>query len=138
MKFSSLNNSKILVNVNISKYLVDWSRTVSRPQKTVKDFLYPYWQSCVVLEEFRVPRSLLRVDLMCISRKIAVEVSPESSHSFNKFFHKNRVTFGRAVDRDMKKADWLEREGYQLIEVFEDDLKRLSKEWVSEKYGIIL
>ena len=139
MKFSALNNSRIFVNVNIAKYLIDWDRTRgSKIQKRVKDFFYPYWRACIVCEELRIPKSLLRVDLMCISRKIAVEVSPSSTHSFSRFFHKNRPAFGRAVGRELDKAKWLEREGYQLIEIFEDDLGRLSKEWVLEKYKITL
>ena len=138
MKFTKLNNSRVQVNINIAKYLVDWDAIVSRPQKFVKDFLYPYWSACIVLEEFRVPGSLLRVDLLNVSRKIAVEVSPSSTHSFNRFFHKNRPAFGRAVGRELDKSRWLEREGYQLIEIFEDDFCRLSKEWIFEKYGVTL
>lgn len=138
MKFSKLNSPKVFANVAIAKYLTDWDRSVSKPQKRVKDFLRPYWAACIVLEEFRIPGSLLRVDLMNVSRKIAVEVSPDSTHSFNKFFHKNRPTFGLAVGRELQKSEWLEREGYQVIHIFEADFALLSKNWVLNKYGITL
>ena len=138
MKFSKLNNPKVRVNVNVSKYLVDWDRRVSGPQFTVKQFLKPYWATSVVCEEMVIPGSRNRVDLINLSRKIAVEVSPDSSHSFNQFFHKDRNTFGRAVGRELSKAKWLEREGFQLVEVFEDDLPLLSVGWFASRYGITL
>jgi hypothetical protein len=135
MKLFKLN-SRHQVNVNISEYLIDWEngRQVSKPQSKVADFLRPYWQGHIVCSEFRIPGSLLRVDFINFTRKIAIEVSPSGTHSFNKFFHKNRPTFGAAINREIDKAKWLEQNGINLIEVFDDDIDNLSEEWFKTKY----
>ena len=87
MKFYSIKGAN-LVNINITKYLIDWDYVVSKPQKKVKDFLFPFWKSKVVLEEFKLPSpSRSRVDLINLTDRIAIEVSPSGSHSFNPFFH---------------------------------------------------
>lgn len=138
MKLPKLGNPRILVNVNIGDYLIDWDHSVSRPQKKVKDFLRKYWASHIVCEEFRIPGSLYRIDLINFTRKIVVEVSPAGSHSFNKFFHKSRFRFGAAMDRELKKAEWVMSTGYEFVEICEDDLGELSKAWFKTKYGIDL
>lgn len=130
--------SSRLVNFSIPDYLVDWDRAVSRPQKIVKDFLYRYWRTHVVTEEARIPGSLLRVDLMNWSTHVAVEVSPKGSHSFNPFFHRNEVRFGAAMKRELGKGEWLEKNGFTLCEVFDEDIPILSREWFREKYGVEL
>lgn len=132
MKFYGLN-SKREVNVNITPYLIDWDHKVSSPQKMVSDFLRPYWKTHVVLSEFRIPRSLLRVDILNLSIKCAVEVSPKGSHSYNPFFHKSKANFGAAMKREIGKADWLEKNGFKLVEVFDEDFARLSREWFHEQ-----
>jgi len=111
------------VNVNVTKYLVDWDRVVSKPQKQVKDALRPIWQGQLVCEEFRVPGSKMRIDLINFSLKIVVEVSPKGSHKYNEFFNKNRSNFGRAVKRDLSKAEWCENNGFRFVEINDEDLK---------------
>jgi hypothetical protein len=129
-------NSRHPVSVNITNYLVDWDRVVSRPQKAVKDFLRPYWKAHVVLEEFRIPKKLWRVDLMSLTSRIAIEVSPSGSHSFNRFFHKNRARFGAAMQRELDKAAWLDANGFTLVEIYDEDIPILSREWFRENYGV--
>lgn len=112
-------------DVSIKRYLVRWDRKVSGPQKATKDFLRPYWQHGIVLEELRIPGQRMRVDLLrmdCQPRPIMVEVSPESSHSFNAFFHRDsRNVFGAAIKRDVLKAQWAEINGFDLVVVTEAD-----------------
>ncbi len=131
-KVTKLNSSR-QVSLILSEYLIDWDHAVSKPQKAVKDFLRPYWEGRVITEELRIPGSLLRVDLMDWSRHIAVEVSPKGSHSFNPFFHKNRVKFGAAMGRELGKAEWLEQNGFKLVEIFDEDIPNLSREWFAEQ-----
>lgn len=137
MKVTKLNSPKI-VTVNVSRYLCDWDRKVSRPQKLVKDFLQPFWKHSLILEEFRIPGSLLRIDLMNVNRRIAVEVSPAGSHSYNSFFHKNRPSFGAAVARDLAKESWCRANGFAYVEIGEDDFAKLSWDWMKETHNIEL
>lgn len=137
MKFYCLN-SKRQRNVNISRYLIDWERVVSAPQKQVKDFLRPYWRSAVCVEELLIPGSRLRCDLINLTRRVVVEVSPDGSHSFNQFFHKNRLRFGAAIKRELDKEAWATANGLIYVEIFEEDLDALSPQWFLENYEITL
>jgi len=137
MKFYGFNSTR-QVNVNITPYAIDWDHKVSGPQKRVSDFLRPYWKTHVVLSEFRIPRSLLRIDILNINLRCAIEVSPAGSHSYNPFFHKSRIGFGAAMKRELGKAEWLEKNGFQLCEIFDEDFDRLSPEWFLEKYDVHL
>ncbi len=136
MKVVGLKSNRVFT-IRIADYLVDWKREVSKPQARVKQFLYPYWRSCVVLEECPAPgcgstRSL-RVDLINLTRRIAVEVSPSSSHSFNKHFHKDRMGFAAAVRRDLDKQEWCLKNNFQYISLDEEDIDNLSKKLFAER-----
>lgn len=136
MKFYKLNSTR-QVNVNIIRFLVNWQRKVSGPQLEVKRFLYPYWKTSVVCEEFVIPGSRLRIDLLNLTKRVAVEVSPSSSHSYSQFFHKSKVGFGNAMKRELGKTEWLERNGFTVVEVLDEDMPRLSRAWFAE-HGVTL
>lgn len=121
MTLLDINGNKI--NCCPSKYLINWDRAVSKPQKIIKDVLKPYWQNQFVCEEFRIPKTKLRLDLINFTLKIAVEISPSSSHGYNKFFHKNRSSYVLAKKRDLLKYKWIEVNEFLYIEVCDDTLK---------------
>lgn len=126
-----------LVSLNIKRYLIKWDRKVSGPQKAVKDFLYPYWKYHLVVEEFRIPGSLLRCDLLNLTKKISVEISPESVHgSFNKFFHRSRSGFLASIVRDVKKQEWLTENGFECINLCEEGIEKLSYEFIQKEFGV--
>jgi hypothetical protein len=137
MKFYPPNSSR-QVNVNVMKYLIDWDRVVSKPQKEVKDFLFPYWKSHVVLEEFLVPKTRWRIDLVNLTRKIVIEVSPSQHQHFTPFFHRDRFRFGAAIQRDIKKEEWSVKNGFKFVEIFGEDIKLLSPKWFEETCNISL
>ncbi len=136
MQFTTLNGRPR--DVPTAPYAVDWARKVSGPQKAVKDFLRPYWEHGVVLEEFRIPGSKLRVDLLRLdgARGVMVEVSPESSHSFNAFFHGSLSGFKASLKRDISKARWAELNDLVYCEIVESDFPLTVAAF--ERQGVIL
>lgn len=136
MKFKNLNGK--VINVNIIKYLISWDEKVSKPQKKVKDFLRPFWKNKVILEEFIVPSTRLRIDLFNVTDKVAVEINPDSTHSFSKFFHVDRISFGKSLSREFKKEEWCILNKIKYVQILEDDFDKLSKQWFEEKFDIIL
>ena len=133
MKFSKLNSPNSFANVVISKYFIDWNRKVSAPQLKVKNFLKEYWESSIVLEEFLIPGSKKRIDLINISAKVVVEVSPNSTHlKFNSFMHGSRPGFLKTIKSDLVKKDWAEANNFLYIELNDSHLKNLSKETFKE------
>ena len=122
------------VSINTSKYSIDWEKKVSKPQKFVKDTLRPYWEGHSVCEEFYIPSSRMRVDLINFTLGIVIEVSPKKSHSFNEFFHKNRSNFLSSAKRDLKKLEWTILNSFQYIEITEEDLR--SEKSILDKLGL--
>lgn len=139
MQFYKLGTKK-LVSCNINKYKIDWDgKSASKLQFNVKQYFKKYWFHHIVLEEFRIPGSLLRCDILNLNKKIAIEVSPYKVHGdFNKFFHKNRTRFWRNLQRDDTKIEWLEENGFIVAELQEEDIENLSRKLLEEKYNIII
>ncbi len=129
-----------LQNRAVTKYLIKWNKkSRSKVQFAVKDFLYPYWKSHVVYEEFPVFGSRMKVDIMNFTKKLAIEVQGSQHNSFNAFFHNNsRAKYLESIKRDVKKAEWLEKNDFFLIEINEDEAYKLSKEFFEEKFNITL
>jgi hypothetical protein len=138
MKFAKLNSDKI-ANVNIFNYKLDFNDiTGSKPEVAVKTFLKPFWSKDLVLDEFVIPGSRLRVDILNISKKVAIEVSPASTHSFNKFFHGNIAVFAQRLKKEISKEQWCIKHGFQYIELGDEELANLTKKMFKEKFEINL
>lgn len=138
MKFFKLNSDK-LVNVNIFDYKLDFNKIEgSKPEIAIKKFLKPYWSNDLVLEEFIIPGSRLRVDIININKKIALEVSPSGTHSFSKFFHKNLVVFGQRLKKEIDKENWCIKNGFIYVELGDEELKNVTKIMFKEKFSINL
>ena len=135
-----LNINGKLVNKNVRNYLIDWQgKSRSKLQFKFKQFFYPYWKNHIVYEEFPVYGSMLKVDLLNATKKIAVEIQGNQHESFNKFFHDNsRLKYLQSIKRDVKKVKWLEMNEFKFLELYEDDLKLLSPQYIEEKCGILI
>ena len=83
-----LNINEKLVNKNVRKYLINWQgKSRSKLQFKFKQFFYPYWKNHIVYEEFPVYGSMLKIDILNATKKIAVEIQGNQHESFNEFFH---------------------------------------------------
>ena len=137
MIFKTLNGRDAYMSP--TKYRIDWDRVVSGPQKRVKDFLKPYWKNDAVFEEARIPRSLLRIDLLNVSKGIVVEVSPMQHSAYHPFFHGSEEGFKQSLKRDLIKAQWAELNNLTYVELCEEDLAAgLSRKLFKTKYGVTL
>jgi hypothetical protein len=126
MKFYSIDG-KLRNLKNPRKYHIDWEASSrSKFQKGVKDFLYPYWSSDVVFEEFRIVGSRLSLDFYNANKKIAIEVQGAQHTKYIKYFHKNRYKFLDQLKRDQKKLDFCEANDIKLVEIYPDDKVDLS------------
>lgn len=135
-----LNVNGILVNKNVRKYLINWQgKSRSKLQYTFKEFFYPYWKNHIVYEEFPVYGSMLKVDLLNATKKIAVEIQGDQHEAFSKFFHDNsRLKYLQSIKRDVKKEKWLEINEFKFLQLYESDLKTLSPQYIEEKCGILI
>ena len=83
----------------------------NKAKKIIKE-VYPTDPLC---EELYLPGPLY-IDLFLPIRRIAVEVHGQQHYDFNSFFFKDKLKFGRAQQRDKKKAEWCELNNITLIE----------------------
>jgi hypothetical protein len=136
VKVKKLNSSnEVLISIN--KYKIKWDeKSASKPQFRVKQLLKPYWKNCIVLEEFRIPGSKLRVDFLNCNKRLAVEFNGPQHDNFNKHFHQNCLGFRNSLTRDFQKLGWLEKNEIQLLELVEEDLDKFSPLYILDKYSI--
>tara|TARA_R110000744_G_scaffold6300_3_gene22131 strand:- start:366 stop:839 length:474 start_codon:yes stop_codon:yes gene_type:complete len=125
---------------NVTKYLIDWNKkSRSKVQFQTKSFLKPYWENCIVYEEFPVFGSRMSVDLLNATKKIAIEVQGKQHSSFNKFFHNNsRSKYLDGIKRDYEKSVWLKNNNFILIEIEEDEVPNLTYDFFKDKFDILL
>lgn len=117
--------------------MVMWGEKVgSNAQTNVKNFFEPFWNGQVVCEEFPVLGSRMRCDLINFTKKIAVETHGQQHDKFVPFFHKTRTNFKKSFKRDLVKYNWLESNGFRVIEVFDHEIPQLSAEWIKQKFDI--
>ena len=123
---------------SVSKYLINWNKkSRSKVYFKTKKFLEPFWRGHIVYEEFPVYGSRMTVDILNATKKLAVEVQGKQHGEFNKFFHSNsRLKYLEGIKRDIKKAEWLENNGFILLEIEEDEVDSLSLEFFLEKFGM--
>ena len=125
------------VNKNVSRYLIDWEKkSRSNLQFRVKQFLKQYWENHIVYEEFPVFGSRMKVDIVNATKYIAVEVNGQQHGSFNKFFHNSRYGYFQSISRDVKKEEWLEKNGFDLITIEYNEVEDLTEQFIKEKFDI--
>lgn len=123
---------------NITKFTIDWKKeSKSKNQTKVKQFLRPHWEGNVCFEEMVLAGTRLSLDLVNLTKKIAVEVHGRQHEQFVPFFHKTKLDFADQIKRDEDKKKWCINNKIHLIEVYEDDIPKLSEKWFEDK-GIIL
>lgn len=129
-----------VVSKNVSQYLIDWDATSrSKVQFKTKQFLKTYWKNHIVYEEFPVFGSRLKVDIVNATLRIAVEVHGNQHTSYNKFFHgESRLNYLKSIKRDVAKEKWLSINKFQLLEIYEDEVKDLSAQFFKDKFNITL
>jgi hypothetical protein len=125
------------VNKNVSRYLIDWDKkSRSNLQFKAKQFLKPFWEKHIVYEEFPVFGTRMKVDIVNVTKFIAVEVNGQQHGSYNKFFHNSRYGYFQSISRDVKKEEWLEKNGFEVITVEYDEVDSLTEEFIKEKFDI--
>ena len=124
----------------VGKYLIDWDdKSKSKIQFKTKQFLKPYWQNHIVYEEFPVYGTKLKVDFINATKRIAIEVNGTQHNKFNKFFHNNsRANYLESIKRDVKKREWLELNNFLIVEIEQNEVEKLSKEWFKKEFDITL
>jgi very-short-patch-repair endonuclease len=117
------------------KYSIKWdSESLSLFQFNVKQFFKKYWIEDIVGEEVLIPQTRLRVDIVNFSKKIAVEVNGLFHVEYTPYFQNSVEDFERQVYRDVLKEYLLEKNGFEVIEIYEKNMP-LKEKWVEKVFG---
>ncbi len=135
MKFKTLSGSTAELK-NARKYLVKWeAESRSKFQFSVKEFLFPYWRTDIVFEEFRIVGTRLSFDLYNANKRIAIEVQGAQHTKYVKFFHGNRMKYLDQLKRDDKKFRFCEINEIKLVEIYPNDKINID---LFESFGVVL
>jgi hypothetical protein len=139
VKFIGLNGKPRSIS-GINKYLIKWhEKSRSNPQFKVKQYLEPFWCSDIVFEEFPVAGTRLKVDILNLTKKIAIEVHGQQHEKFNPFFHdKKRSKFLKSIKNDFLKEEFLKKNNINLLIIYDNEVSMLSREFFLEKLGVML
>lgn len=136
MKFKTLFGSTRKVS-NIKKHLISWdSKSRSKFQFKVKNFLKPYWENHVVFEEFPVVGTRLSLDFYNANKKIAIEVQGGQHTRYVPYFHGgHKVNYLSQLQRDNDKFKFCDINDIKLVEIYDSDIV---DEIFFKKNGVIL
>lgn len=127
------------INKSITKYLIKWDgKSLSKVQFAAKQFFHHYWKYDIVTEEFRIPSSRFSCDFLNWSKRIACEIDGNFHTRYSKFHHGNRFGFLKSIKRDSLKDAWLEKSGFKIMRIGEDEVKLLSPKWIKSNFDIDL
>jgi hypothetical protein len=135
-----LNIKGKLITKNVSRYRIDWDKkSRSIFQFKVKQFLKPYWFGHQCFEEFPVLGTLLKVDIVNMTLKVAIECDGHFHNEFSKHFHNNNPhNYLNQFKRDVKKEQWLEMNDFKIIHIEYGEENLLSPKFIKEKFNLDL
>lgn len=119
MKFKSLSNKEIRIEISAAKYPIrsrDQSKSVG--QYALGRLLQSiYGVQTIILEEFSIPEERLFLDFYMPHHSLAFEYQGEQHDTFNKFFHLDKAGFEKSKERDTRKRNWCMINSIKLIEI---------------------
>lgn len=80
--------------------------------------IYPF---DILIEEVYIPKIKIYVDILLPSRKLAIEINGRQHYEYIPFFHKSKLDWLKAKQRDIKKKITLEENGIVLISLKYDE-----------------
>ena len=119
MKFKTLNNGEIRIEIVPSRYAVRTrknSKSIGQ-YNLGKQIRSIYGTSAQLLEEFPIPGERLFIDFFMPNHKLAFEFQGEQHDKFNAFFHGSKAGFAKSKERDARKRRWCEINEIVLVEV---------------------
>ena len=107
------------------KYLVDWeSKSKSKIQRSVKNYLKKYWVLDIVFEEFPLVGSRMTFDFYNATKNIVIEVQGKQHTKFIPFMHANsKINYLKQLKRDEDKIKFCDLNDIVLLEYFDQENK---------------
>ena len=89
------------------------------------------------MEIHKVNLSKTDTCLTYVLKRIGLDTNLCTYENFNEFFHNHsRMNYLKSIKRDCKKEEWLEKNNFKLLEIYEKDLKLLSAKFFLDNFNI--
>ena len=79
----------------------------------------------------------MRIDLVNLSRRIAIECNGIQHEDPKSFYHKDRESFLKQMERDLDKERFCVLNNIKFVEIYESDMP-LSKGFFEDKFNLKL
>ncbi len=110
-------------NLKIKKYKIDKKKkSRSSFQHKIGLQLKEEFPHDIIFEEVRIPNENFVLDFFIPSASIVIECHGRQHYEHVKFFHNTVGDYHAQLDRDMRKRDWCELNGFKLVEIKYDDV----------------
>lgn len=124
MKFFDLEGN--VVSKQIQKYKWDRRRKcASKGQRKLGEALLGMFPNIVIYTEVPCFGTKMRLDFFLPELRLCVEWDGEQHKEFNPFFHGTKKRFLAQKNRDVKKEEWCEVNGFRIIRVNDDNFDAL-------------
>lgn len=117
MKITGLDNRQYSWPPSGHEVNFDDIRPRSELHIRCRNILRSLYPTQPILEEVPLPGSKLSFDFFLPWRKVAIECQGEQHYKYNQHFHRNRMEFARAKNRDKRKKDWCLENNIRLVEL---------------------
>ena len=117
MKLYDTEGNLISIRINPKDYEIR-DKSKSGVQKEIGVLLKNRFPMCIILEEWQIPgKSGMTFDFIVLPEKLAIEVQGRQHYDFVKHFHRNIDGFKKQKERDKKKKEWCNVNGFSLYEI---------------------
>ena len=122
MKVVGFNGREYTWNLSKYKTLDKGRKNRSQYHLRARALIGSIFHSYVVLEEVKLPgslpahkKSVLYYDFYIPNLKLAIEVHGQQHYQYTSFFHKSKMDFIKAQNRDDDKIKWSEMNDIELV-----------------------
>ena len=82
--------------------------------------------------------AVLKVDILNATNKIAIEVNGPQHEKLHFFHNGSPFNYLEALKNDYKKLQWLEKNGFKVVEIKYNEVDTLTVDFFKEKFDISL
>lgn len=100
---------------SLAKYVGNENSNPSDLHLRVREFLEDNYPALQILEEVKLPDSLLYLDFYLPVIKIACEAQGQQHDEFSLYMHKDKLSYSRSKGRDNRKAEFCRINNIKLV-----------------------
>lgn len=92
----------------------------SKFQTSVGDQIVEDYPNDLVYQEIHIPGENIFLDFFVPERNLVVECHGKQHKEHTRFFHKTVKAFNDQQNRDSRKKQWCELNGFRLVELYDE------------------